>query len=187
MLPLPGVALDVDLAAEQARDLAADREAQAGAAVLAAGRAVGLLERLEDQLLLVARRCRCRCRRPRRRRRRRSRSASFAKRVAGVGRLHAQRRPSPRSVNLKALESRFFRTCCSRCGSVRMRRGQLGVDLDRRTRGPSAPRPAGTLRSTKSATSASATSRGSTCILPASTLDRSRISLISVSRSPPDA
>jgi hypothetical protein len=41
------------LAAEQAGELAADREAEAGAAVLAAGGAVGLLERLEDDLLLV--------------------------------------------------------------------------------------------------------------------------------------
>ena len=44
-----------DLAAQQLGQLAADRQAQAGAAVLAAGRAVGLLERLEDDLLLVAR------------------------------------------------------------------------------------------------------------------------------------
>ena len=43
----------LQLAAEQPRDLAADREAEAGAAIFAAGRAVGLLEGLEDQLLLV--------------------------------------------------------------------------------------------------------------------------------------
>ena len=43
----------LQLAAEQARDLAADRQAEAGAAIFAAGGAVGLLERLEDQLLLV--------------------------------------------------------------------------------------------------------------------------------------
>ena len=55
VLPLPGVADQPDLAAEQARDLAADRQAEAGAAVLAAGGAVGLLERLEDDLLLVRR------------------------------------------------------------------------------------------------------------------------------------
>ena len=41
----PGLALDVDLAAEQVGDLPADRQAEAGAAVLAAGRPVGLLER----------------------------------------------------------------------------------------------------------------------------------------------
>ena len=51
----PGRADELDLAAEELRELAADREAQARAAVLAAGRAVGLLERLEDDLLLVRR------------------------------------------------------------------------------------------------------------------------------------
>src|SRR6185503_2394748 len=43
---------EVDLAAEQARELAADRETEAGAAVRAARAAIGLLERLEDELLL---------------------------------------------------------------------------------------------------------------------------------------
>ena len=52
---LPGRAGQADLAAQQPRDLAADRQAQAGAAVLAAGAAVGLLEGLEDDLLLVRR------------------------------------------------------------------------------------------------------------------------------------
>ena len=47
-------ALDVDLAAEEPRDLARDGEAETGAAVLAAGGAVGLLEGFEDDLLLVA-------------------------------------------------------------------------------------------------------------------------------------
>src|SRR5207237_1470364 len=46
-------ALDADLAAQQLRDLAADREAESRAAELAARGSVGLLERLEDQLLLV--------------------------------------------------------------------------------------------------------------------------------------
>ena len=55
VLPSPTLAVDAQVAAEQAGDLAADREAEAGAAVLAAGRAVGLLERLEDQPLLVLR------------------------------------------------------------------------------------------------------------------------------------
>ena len=48
-------ALEHELAAEQPGELAADRETEAGAAVLAAGAAVGLLERLEDDLLLVRR------------------------------------------------------------------------------------------------------------------------------------
>ena len=52
--PLPGRAREPDLAAEQAGDLAADRQAEARAAVLPARAAVGLLEGLEDDLLLVS-------------------------------------------------------------------------------------------------------------------------------------
>ena len=48
-------AAQLDLAAEQVRELAADGEAEAGAAVFAAGAGVGLLERLEDDLLLLRR------------------------------------------------------------------------------------------------------------------------------------
>jgi hypothetical protein len=50
---LAGRGDDLQLAAQQAGDLAADRQAQARAAVLAAGGAVGLLEGLEDDPLLV--------------------------------------------------------------------------------------------------------------------------------------
>src|SRR5262249_25889173 len=53
--PLARRALDANLAAEQAGHLSADRKAEASAAELPARRSVGLLERLEDQLLLVAR------------------------------------------------------------------------------------------------------------------------------------
>src|SRR4029077_5173162 len=48
-----GEADQTDLAAQQARDLAADGESQARSAVLAARASVGLLERLEDDLLFV--------------------------------------------------------------------------------------------------------------------------------------
>src|SRR5205814_10465111 len=48
-----GDALDRDLAAEQCRQLAADGQPEAGAAEATTGRAVRLLERLEDDLLLV--------------------------------------------------------------------------------------------------------------------------------------
>ena len=54
VLPVPG-AFNRDLAAEQARDLAADREAKPGAAVLARRAHVGLLERFEDHVVLVGR------------------------------------------------------------------------------------------------------------------------------------
>src|SRR5207245_9234977 len=46
-------ALDRELTAQHARDLAADGEPQTRPAVAAAGRAVGLLERLEDERLLL--------------------------------------------------------------------------------------------------------------------------------------
>ena len=59
---LAGRAVDGDRAAEQMGDLPADGQAEAGAAVLAAGGAVGLLERPEDRLELLLGRCRCRCR-----------------------------------------------------------------------------------------------------------------------------
>ena len=51
--PLAGHADEPNLAAEQRRELAADRQSEAGAAVLPAGSGVGLLERLEDQPLLL--------------------------------------------------------------------------------------------------------------------------------------
>ena len=44
-----------DLAAQQRRQLAADGQAQAGAAVLARGAGIGLLEGLEDEPLLLRR------------------------------------------------------------------------------------------------------------------------------------
>src|SRR5690606_29386249 len=52
---LRGGAGQADVAAQQPRQLTADGQPQAGAAVLARGRAVGLLERLEDDLLLLGR------------------------------------------------------------------------------------------------------------------------------------
>ena len=53
VLPAPGRADDGDLAAEQADELAADREPESGASVEARGGAVTLRERFEDSLLLL--------------------------------------------------------------------------------------------------------------------------------------
>src|SRR5690606_29430665 len=52
--PLPRGALEPDGAAQEPGDLPTDGEAKPGAAVLPAGGAVSLLERLEDDLVLVA-------------------------------------------------------------------------------------------------------------------------------------
>ena len=40
----------------------------------------------------------------------------------------------PFSVNLKALPSRFFKTCCSRVASVWMARGRVGVSVTSKVR-----------------------------------------------------
>ena len=53
VLPTAGRAAQLNLAAEQAGELAADRQAEPRAAVLAARAGVGLLERFEDDPLLV--------------------------------------------------------------------------------------------------------------------------------------
>src|SRR5579859_5270548 len=53
--PRAGQAAQVNFAAEQVCQFAADRQSQAGAAVFATGRGVGLLECLEDDLLLLRR------------------------------------------------------------------------------------------------------------------------------------
>ena len=81
-------------------------------------------------------------------------SVSFAKRVPRLGAGARAASPSRASVNLKALASRFFRICCSRCGSVRMRGGSSTSTLDRRTPGPSARRAAGRCARRSRATSA---------------------------------
>jgi hypothetical protein len=52
---LPGRAGHGDLATQEAGDLTADRQTKAGAAILPAGGAVCLLERFEDDALLVLR------------------------------------------------------------------------------------------------------------------------------------
>ena len=59
-----GLALDPDAAAHHLDELRRDRQAQAGAAVAARRRAVGLRERLEDRRAACRPGCRCRCRRP---------------------------------------------------------------------------------------------------------------------------
>ena len=53
VLPLPGELATASLAAEQAHQLAADRQAEARSAVDASGGAVSLCEGLEDHLLLL--------------------------------------------------------------------------------------------------------------------------------------
>ena len=119
VLPSPGLADDADLAAEQAGDLAADRQAEAGAAVLAAGAAVGLLEGLEDDLLLVGGNADAGVADREGQRPTVARlSASLIGRSSRRSAVRTSSDTTPCSVNLKALESRFLITCCRRLTSV---------------------------------------------------------------------
>ena len=90
----------------------------------------------------------------------------------------------PRSVNLKAFESRFLRTWCNRVPSVTMERGRDESSAIAKA-SPFSSATARKVRSRASRTSAKATSAASTDVVPDSILERSRMSLISVSRSTP--
>ena len=65
VLPRPGSVSTPIVAAHQLDELAADRQAEAGAAVAARRRGVGLGEGLEEAGRPARARCRCRCRAPR--------------------------------------------------------------------------------------------------------------------------
>ena len=186
VLPRPGVARQRDLAAEQADELAADREPEPGAAVLARGRAVGLRERLEDRAAAAPRSMpmpvsltRTRSRTPPRER---SWPGSSRRRRADRARA-----TSPRSVNLNALESRFFRIWRRRCGSVTIVAGQPRRRARRRT-----PRPCAVgdgLELCAACCRAARRARASlisSWTVSDSTLARSRMSLSSFSRSLPE-
>ena len=126
---LPVDAGEPDFAAEQHGQLAADGQAEAGAAVFARRAGVGLLEGLEDEPLLL----------------RRDADAGVldgeGDDLLGVARARGDRalqpcvaKPTrtstwPCAVNLTALESRFLRICCRRFESLSMQRGRSSAKL----------------------------------------------------------
>ena len=111
------------------------------------------------------------------------RSVGSPKRVSlGAGAIVSVTEPD--SVNLNAFESRFLITCCSRCSSVTTVAGSSSSTItpNSSTFWSATGRK---FRSTKSASAAGVTGCGFTSIFPASTFERSRMSLISSSRSEP--
>ena len=118
------LALDPDAAAHQLDEPRRDRQPEAGAAVPARRRAVGLRERLEDRRAACRAGCRCRCRSPRSAARRDPRRRSASRRATRTT-------TSPRSVNFTALPTRFSRTWRSRPGSPSTRLGHVGADVAR--------------------------------------------------------
>ena len=90
----------------------------------------------------------------------------------------------PCSVNLKALESRFFSTCCRRLESVTMvwvRSGSIATSKDSRRLSASWRKG----RATAPTRAVKTTSSASMLTVPDSIFDRSRMSLISFCRSVP--
>ena len=182
VLPLPGVLTQADLAAQQPRQFAADRQAQAGAAVLAAGAAVGLLERLEDDLLLVRRDADAGVGDGE------ARAPSPARLSVVVVRVPARRRPVrrvsdtwPWCVNLNALDSRFLMICCSRLASVKIDLRQIGIEARswKSTLFDFGDVAEGALDVAVQVVEAAARRRRRTTV-PDSIFDRSRMSLISI-------
>jgi hypothetical protein len=117
-------AAELDFATKQVGQLTADGEAKARAAVFAAGRRIGLLERLEDDPLLFRRDADASVRT--------SKAIPKARVSAGWSALQPLFTGDTLSayaalpVNLKALDSRFLSTCCSRLESVMMLRSSQG-------------------------------------------------------------
>jgi hypothetical protein len=106
-------ALDGEVASHAAGEVARDREAEAGAAVLAVDAAVRLPERLEDRFLLLGAM---------------PMPESRTEKAIRAGPDDSTRRTtSPSLVNLIAFESRFRRICWRRCGSVRIVGGVPGA------------------------------------------------------------
>ena len=97
--PAPGSLVTRQRAAEQFRQPARQRQAEAGAAHAALEPVLELRELFEDPLTDPRARCRCRCRRPR--------NATMPVGVVDA----ADTRTSPRSVNFNAFEIRLRRTC----------------------------------------------------------------------------
>ena len=185
VLPWPGVLTSLISPPSSVRQLAADGEAEAGAAVLAARAGVGLLERLEDQrcfsaampmpVSLTSNGDGCL-----------ARTASTGDRSSSRRRRDCTRIDTwPCDVNLNAFDSRFLRICCRRFGSLVKRARQRVVELEHGTPGSSIRRRDGTCVRRCRAATANVISSASTVTVPDSIFDRSRMSLISVSRSVP--
>ena len=114
-------------------------------------------------------------------------SASFSVGVVNSmsdGGWCTESRTLPTSVNFRALDSRFLSTCCRRSSSVTIVSGSSGSSSTISSK-PCCSASGPKFFPTYSHTPESTTGAGRTSIFPASTLDRSRMSLISDSRSEP--
>ena len=84
----------------------------------------------------------------------------------------------PRSVNLKAFDSRFLSTCCRRLESVVRLRAERWIEIDLERQLPAFPPRGGTGGATASSRLEKKISSASTVTVPDSIFDRSRMSLM---------
>ena len=147
-------------------------------------RGVGLLERLEDDLLLLGRDADAGVGDLERDHGRRlAEHRMIGAPAADGGRRRSSRTP-PCAVNLKAFDSRFLSTCCRRLESVMMAAPRLGSTwTSNDSWRVSASWRNG--RATMSSRLVKKISSASTVTVPDSIFDRSRMSLIRLSRSVP--
>ena len=126
VLPTPGVLRSWISPPSEIGQLAADRQSETGAAILAAGAGIGLLEGLEDDLLLLGRDADAGVGHLERHHRGRLGECRVVRTPAAERAVETLSLTPPCSVNLKAFDSRFFSTCCRRFESVTMLRPRLG-------------------------------------------------------------
>ena len=178
-------AAQLDFAAEQARQLAADGEAEAGAAVFAAGAGVGLLERLEDDLLLFRRNADAGIATPRRR------PPPAPGCSTGCSALQPPRGRDdvePHAALLGEFEGvrqQVLEHLLQALGVGDDAAAEIGIDVRRRTRAARFSASWRNGRATMSSRLAKNISSASTVTVPDSILERSRMSLMRLSRSVP--
>ena len=172
-LPPPGLGRDADLAAERLHDLPGDGQPEAGAAVHPGGRGVGLGERVEEVLRVVVGDAHAGVLHL---------HPQHASRPSSAGSAVARTNTSPRSVNFTAFEPRLVSTCASRVGSPAQRLRHVGVARDRSAPGPCRG-PPGRARRPPGRRPGGPRSRAARAPAgPASILEKSRMSLMTLSR-----
>ena len=171
VLPLPGVLSTRICPPISSTSCLADRQAEAGAAVLAGGRRVGLGEGARRAGPRPPARCRCRCRR--------RRMISSTTSSPALALTLTRTTTSPRSVNLMALPTRLTQHLAEPVRVADERIRHVGVDVagELELLAAGAERPASSRASLDDLAEVESRPARARC-LPASILEKSRMSLI---------
>ena len=127
--PLARRAREPDFAAEQHRELTTDRQPKPGAAVVAAGAGVGLLECLEDESLLLARDANARVGNFEGDRRRSRSKDGMIRRPSARGRPHGHRH-GPLRRELEGIGQQILEDLLQTLGVAAQAAGQRRIEVD---------------------------------------------------------